>query len=197
MRSNQKSRSNISLFEQFNRRNYVLSKSDRVNWIMFQVFYNGTQSYYSFRPGCGINTRVRRMFAGCHTIEMDFKPVTVITYNEIRLTDNLTVTVIDDPVNPNPKTSTYQALQIDLRRLMFQIFAIEQTNKRLVAQVNALPSGSSKLPVPDAYSFTADIAEGLNDKEFELVLAFCLIIDDMRNYINNEDDDKEDFYDTV
>ncbi len=86
--------------------------------------------------------------------------------------------------------------QINMKPFMFQIFAIEQTKKRLVAQVNAIPPGSSKLPVPDAYAFTVDITEETNDKEFELALILCIAIDDMRDYILDDDDDKEDFYDT-
>ena len=78
---------------------------------------------------------------------------------------------------------------------MFQIFAIEQTKKRLVAQVNAIPSGSSKMPVPDAYAFTVDITEATNDKEFELALILSITIDDMRHYMPDDDDNKEHFYD--
>jgi hypothetical protein len=77
---------------------------------------------------------------------------------------------------------------------MFPIFAIEQTKKRLVAQVNAIPSGSSKLPIPDAFTFTVNITEETQDKEIELVLIFCLMIDETRVFTTDDDDDKEDFY---
>jgi hypothetical protein len=70
---------------------------------------------------------------------------------------------------------------------MFQIFSIEQTKRRLVAQVNAITSGSSKLPVPNVYTFAVDITEETNDKEIELllVLSLCLTIDEMRDFRTN------------
>lgn len=193
MSSYWKSRSNVSLLEQFNRRSYILNKNDRVISDVFRILYNGTQSYYILRLGCH---RVRRIFAGCYTIEMDNIPVSFIHYDELRRTGNMAMTITENPHNSNRTTTIYSALQIDMRRFMFQIFAIEQTKKRLVAQINAMPPGSSKLPTPDAYAFTVDIPEGLNDKEFELTLILCVIIDDMREYTSEETDDKEDFYDT-
>jgi hypothetical protein len=57
-----------------------------------------------------------------------------------------------------------------------------------------MPPDSSKLPIPDAYTFNVDIYEQTNDKEIELVLILCLTINEMRDFRTNEDDDKEDFY---
>lgn len=196
MSSHSTSRSNVNLFEQFNRRFYVLSKNVQVSWDMFRVLYNGTQSYYTFGPGCRMNGRVRRMLSSCHTIKMNNTPVAIIDYDEFRLTGNMTVAIIENPLDPHPNTTTYLAFKIDIRRFMFQIFAIEQTKKRLVAQVNAIPPGSLTMPVPDAYAFTVDIIEVNNDKELELALILCIAIDDMRYYMSNDEDGKEDFYDT-
>jgi hypothetical protein len=136
------------------------------------------------------------MLSTCHTIEIDNRPITVVHDREFRRTGNIKVTIVENPSDPHPDTTIYLALQINMRRFMFQIFAIEQTKKRLVAQVNAVPPGSSKLPVPDAYTFTVDITEETNNKEFELALILCLMIDDMRDYMTDDDDDKEDFYNT-
>ena len=196
MSSYGKSRSNVNLLEQFNRRSYVLSKNDQVNWDMFRISYNGMQSCYTFWPGCRTDRRVRKMLSICHTIETDNRTVSIIDYDEFRRTGNITMTIVENSQDPYASTTIYLALQIDIRRFMFQIFAIEQTKKRLVAQVNAIPSDSSKLPVPDAYEFTVDITEGTNHKEFELALILCIAIDDMRDYIIDDDDEKEDFYDT-
>jgi hypothetical protein len=52
------------------------------------------------------------------------------------------------------------------------------------------------LPIPDAYAFTVDITEETNDKEFEFALILCVMIDDMRDYMPDDDDHKEDFYNT-
>jgi hypothetical protein len=57
-----------------------------------------------------------------------------------------------------------------------------------------MPPDSSKLPIPDAYTFNVDIDEQTNDKEIELVLILCLTINEMQDFRTNEDDDKEDFY---
>ncbi len=84
--------------------------------------------------------------------------------------------------------------QINMKRFMFQIFAIEQAEKCLVARVNAIPPGSSKLPIPDGYTFTVDITEESKNKEIELVLILCLTINEMRDFRTNEDNYKEDFY---
>ena len=189
-------RSNVNLLEQFYRRSYVLNKNDKVSYDMFRVLYNGTQSYYTFSPGCRTYRTVRRMLSVCYTIEIDSTPVAVIHNDEFRRTGNITATIIENPLDPYPNATIYLASQINMRRFMFQIFAIEQTKQRLIAQVNAVPPGSSKLPAPDAYAFTVDITEEINDKEFELTLILCLTIDDMRDYMINDDDDKEDFYDS-
>ena len=77
---------------------------------------------------------------------------------------------------------------------MFQIFYINQTQKRLLAQINAIPPGTSKLPIPDAYEFTVDIAEAENDREIELALIFSVIVNEMRDYRITEDNNKEDLY---
>lgn len=187
--------STVNLHEQLHRRSYVLNKKD-FNYDIFQVLYNGTQSYYTFNPGCRTYRTVRRMLSLCYTIAIDSRPVTVIHNDEFRRTGNITATVIENPLDPYLNTTIYLASQINMRRFMFQIFAIEQAEKRLVAQINAVPPGSSKLPAPDAYAFTVDIAEEINDKEIELMLILSLTIDDMRDYMFNGDDDKDEFYDS-
>jgi hypothetical protein len=130
----------------------------------------------------------------CHTIEIDNRSVAIVHNFEIHRTGNINVTIVENPSDPHSNTSIYLMPQINMKRFMFQIFAIEQTRKRLVAQVNAISPGSSKLPIPDGYTFTVDITDETNDKEIELALILCVIIDEMRDYMINDDDDKEDFY---
>jgi hypothetical protein len=134
------------------------------------------------------------MLSTCHTLEIDNRPVAVIHNREIHRTGNIKVTIVQNPSDPHSNTTIYLAPQINMRRFMFQIFAIELTRKRLVAQVNAILPGSSRLPIPDAYTFTVDVTEETNDKEIELALILCLMIDEMRDYMTDDDDDKEDFY---
>jgi hypothetical protein len=63
-----------------------------------------------------------------------------------------------------------------------------------VAQINAMSPGSSKLPSPDANTFTVDITEEANDDETELALILCVMIDEMRGYVIIYDGEKEDLY---
>jgi len=130
-----------------------------------------------------------RMSSKCNTIEVDNRPIAVVHNLEIYSTGNINVKVFDSDI------MIYLMSDVNLKRFMFQIFAIKQTKKRLVAQVNAIPSNSSKLPLPDAYTFTVDIIEEVTDKEIELILVLCIAIDEMRDYMISEDEDKEDFYD--
>ena len=134
------------------------------------------------------------MPSACYTIEIDNLPVVTVDNSEIRHTGNLNVTIVENPSDPNSNTTIYLMPNINMKRFMFQIFAIEQTKKRLVAQVNAISPVSSKRPVPDAYTFIVNINEETNDKEIELTLILCVMIDEMRDYKLNDDDDKEDFY---
>ena len=134
------------------------------------------------------------MPSACYTIEIDNLPVVTVDNSEIRHTGNLNVTIVENPSDPNSNTTVYLMPNINMKRFMFQIFVIEQKKKRLVAQVNAISPVSSKRPVPDAYTFTVNISEETNDKEIELTLILCVMIDEMRDYKLNDDDDKEDFY---
>ena len=102
-------RSNVDLLEQFNRRSYVLSKDDQVSGEQFRVLYNGTQSYYSFWPGCRMGRRVRKMLSACHTIEIDNRTVSVIDYDEFRHTGNITMTIVENPLDPLTNTTIYLA----------------------------------------------------------------------------------------
>ncbi len=187
--------SNISIPEQFNRRSYVLNKNDQLSWDIFRVLYNGNQSYYTFRRGCDVGRIVRRMSFICHTLdEVDNRSSTIVHNREFHSTGNIKLEILQNASDPHSNTTIYLASQINMKRFMFPIFAIEQTKKRLVAQVNAIPSGSSKLPIPDAFTFTVNITEETQDKEIELVLIFCLMIDETRVFTTDDDDDKEDFY---
>jgi hypothetical protein len=186
----------VNLSEQFNRRSYVLNKTSLFGGEAFRVLYNRTQSYYTLRRGCEIEIKLRmpRMSSKCNTIEIDNRPIAVVHNLEIYSTGNINVTVFENLSNPHSDPITYLMPIVNLKRFMFQIFAIEQTKKRLVAQVNAISPGSLKLPLPDAYTFTVDIIDETNDKEIELILVLCIAIDEMRDYMISEDDDKEDFY---
>jgi hypothetical protein len=152
-------RSIVNLPEQFNRRSYVLNKTSPRGLEVFRVQYNSTQSYYTFRRSCEIDRRVRRMPSMCHTIEIDNRSIAIVHNFEIQRTGNINVTIVENPSDPHSNATIYLMPQINIKRFMFQIFAIEQTNKRLVAQVNAISPGSSKLPMPDASTFTVDIAK--------------------------------------
>jgi hypothetical protein len=63
-----------------------------------------------------------------------------------------------------------------------------------MAQINAISPGSSKLSPPDASTFTVDITEEANDKQIELVLILCVMIDEMRGSVMIYDGEKEDLY---
>ncbi len=184
----------VNIPEQFNRRSYVLDKTSPHSWNLFRVMYNGTQSYYTFRRSCEMDRRMRRMAAMCATIELDNQPVGIVHNLDFYRTGNINVTIVEYPSDPHSNTTIYLMPQINMKPFMFQIFAIEQMKKRLVAQVNAIPPGSSKLPIPDAYTFTVDITEETNNKEIELALILCLTIDEMRDFRTSDDEDKEDFY---
>ncbi len=186
--------SNISILERFNRRSYVLNRNDQLGWDVFRVLYNGNQSYYTFRRSCEMDRIVRRMLFSCYTLEIDNRSVAVVHNREFHRASNIKVTIPQNSSDPHFNTTIFLAAQINMRRFMFPIFTIEQNKKRLVAQINAIPSGSSKLPIPDAHTFTVDITEETNAKEIELVLILCLMIDEMRDYTADDDDDKEDFY---
>lgn len=184
----------INLPEQNNRRFYVLDHNIPHSWDLFRVMCNGTQSYYTFRCSCEVDGRMRGVGSMCSTIELDNRPVGIVHNFDFYLTGNINVTIVEYPSDPHSNTTIYLMPQINMERFMFQIFAIEQTKKRLIAQVNALPPGSSKLPIPDAYTFTVDIPEETNNKESELALILCLTINQMRDFRASEDEDKEDFY---
>jgi hypothetical protein len=185
-------RSNVNMSEQFNRRSYVLNR-DYVGWDVFRVLYNGNQSYYTFRRSCEMGRIVRRMIFTCYTIEVDNRTLAVVHNYEFYRTGNINVTIRQNSSDPHSNTTIYLASQINMKRFMFPMFAIDQTKKRLVAQVNAIPYGSSKLPITDAYTFTVDIIEETNEREVELVLILCLMIDGARDYTNDDDDDNEGF----
>jgi hypothetical protein len=187
-------RSTVNLPEQSDRRYYVLTKTSAHGWETFRVLYNGTQSYFTFWRGCDTIRRVRREFTICHTIAIDNQPVIIVHNFEIQRTGNISVIVPDTVSDAHFKTTTYLMTSINMQRFMFQIFAIHQTKQRLVAQINAIPAGSSKLPVPDANMFTVDITQAENDREIELALIFSVTINEMRDYLINDDDNKEDFY---
>lgn len=194
MAHTQNTPSRINLPEQNNRRRYVLDNTDPHNSNLFRVMYNGTQSYYAFWRGCKLDRRMRRMASMCATIELDNRPVGIVHNFDFYRTGNINVTVVEYPSDPHPNTTNYLMPKINMQRFMFQIFAIEQTKKRLIAQVNTMPPGSSKLPISDAYTFTVDIPEETNRKESELALILCLTINEMRDFTSNDDEDKEDFY---
>ena len=195
MRASADARSIVNLPEQLNRRAYVLRKTSVHASEIFRVLYNGMQSYFTFWRGCESIRRVRRVFDMCHTIALDNQPVVIVHNFEIQRTGNISVVVPDNLSDTHFKTTTYLTTSINMQRFMFQIFAIHQTKKRLIAQINAIPAGSSKLPVPDANMFTVDITEGENDREIELALIFSVTINTMRDYLITEEDNEEDFYD--
>lgn len=186
--------SNVSILEQFNRRPYVLNRNDQLGWDVLRILYNRNQSYYTFRRSCEMDRIVRRMLFSCDTLEIDNRSVAVVHNRKFHHTGNIKVTIPHYSSDPHSNTTIFLASQINMRRFMFLIFAIEQNMKRLVAQINAVLSSSSKLPIPDAYTFIVDIAEKTNEKEIELVLILCLTIDEMRDYTADDDEDKEDFY---
>ncbi len=183
----------FNLTEQFNRRSYVLNKFSLLVWD-FRILYNGTQSYYTFKRHCKIDIILQKLPSACYTIELDNRSVAIVENCEIRRTRNLNVTVIENPSDPNSNATIYLVPNINMKRFMFRIFAIDQTKKRLVAQINAMSPGSSKLPSPDANTFTVDITEEANDDETELALILCVMIDEMRGYVIIYDGEKEDLY---
>jgi hypothetical protein len=89
----------------------------------------------------------------CVTIELDNQPVGIVHNLDFYRTGNINVTIVEYPADPHSNKTIYLMPRINMKPFMFQIFAIEQTKKRLVAQVNAIPLGSSKLPIPDAYTY--------------------------------------------
>ncbi len=184
----------VNLTEQFNRRFYVLYKNNSYGLEVFRILYNGTQSYYTFTRNCDLR-QMSKMSSLCFMIEMDNRQVAIVQDCEIPSIGNVNVTLVENPSDPASPTTIYLMPKIDIKRFMFPIFAIEQIKKRLIAQVNAIPPNSSKLPIPDAYTFNVDISEEINNKETELALIFSVIIDEMRHYMPNDDDNKEDFYD--
>ena len=186
--------SNITIREKFNRTSYVLNKDDHRGWNVFHLLYNGNQSYYSFEKSCDVEKIARTADFSCYTIAADNQSIAVVHNLDFFRTGYINVTIHQNSSDPHSTTTMFLAPQIDMKRFMFPIFAIEQNQRRLLAQVNAVPSGSSKLPIPDAYTFNVDITEGINQKETELVLMLCIMIDNMRDYMIDEYDDKEDFY---
>ena len=187
-------RSAVKLLEQFNRRFYVLNKTHVHGWEIFRIHYNSTQPYFTFWRGCETSRRVRRVSTLCHTIEIDDRPALIVQNFDIQRTGNIDIKVIDTASNIYFNKTTFLMTSMNMQRFMFQIFCINQTQKRLLAQINAIPPGTSKLPIPDAYEFTVDIAEAENDREIELALIFSVIVSEMRDYRITEDDNKEDFY---
>jgi hypothetical protein len=184
----------LNLPEEFSRRPYVLDKNDERSWSVFSVMYNGTHSYYTFRRSCEPGGRLRRMASLCHTLEVDGRPLAIVHNFEFHRTGSINVTIPQNAPDTHSDTIIYLAPEINMKRFMFQIFAIEQTKIRLLARVNAIPPGFPYLPVPDANLFTVDIPEETNDREIELALILSIMFDEMREYSVNEDDDKEDFY---
>ena len=83
----------------------------------------------------------------CGAIELDNRPVGIVHNFDFYLTGNINATIVEYPSDHHSNTTIYLMPQINMERFMFQIFAIEQKKKRLVAQVNAIPPGSSKLPI--------------------------------------------------
>ena len=83
---------------------------------------------------------------------------------------------------------------INTSRFTFRILAVKQTKKRLFAEANVVPSGSSKLAIPSAYTFTVKTVVDTLDRDIELALLLSIMLDDMRKGLMTDEDDKEDFY---
>lgn len=142
-----------------------------------------------------MDRRKRRMLFGCYTVEIDDRPVAIVHNKNFYRTGNIDVVFLENSSDSHSNSTMFLAEQINMKRFMFKIFAVEQNMKRLIAQINAISANSSKLPIPDAYSFTVDINQQTNDKQIEIVLMLCLMIDEMRDYTTDDHDDKEEFYD--
>ena len=56
-----------------------------------------------------MNGRVRRMLSSCYRIEINNRPVAIVDYDEFRLTGNITVAIIENPVDPHSNTSIHLA----------------------------------------------------------------------------------------
>ena len=180
------SRSAVNITELSNKRFYVLDRNIPRSWDRFRLLHNGTHSYYTFRRSCEMSRKVRRLAHMCATIEVDNQRVGVIHNLDFDRTHPIDITIAKDPRNPHSNSTIYFMPQFDMNRFNFQIISIDQTKKRLVAQVYTMPV--------DAYVFNVDIAEEIDDKETELILILCITANEMRDFITTEQDDKEDFY---
>ncbi|UJR24068.1 hypothetical protein I4U23_027036 [Adineta vaga] len=127
-------------------------------------------------------------------MEVDNRSIAIIHDGEFHRTGNLEVVIPHNSSDAHSNFTILLATRFNMKRFMFSIFAIEQNMRRLIAQVNAVSSTSSKLPIPDAYTFTVDITDQTNEEEIELAIILCLMIDEMRGYRGDDDDDKEEFY---
>ena len=186
-------RSNVNISEQLNRRSYVLNRNDQLGWDIFRVMYNGNQSYYTFRRSCEMDILGEKMFHTCHTLEVDNRPVAVVHNLEFHRTGHIKVAILQNASDPHSNTTIYLAPRINMKRFIFSIFVIEDSKKRLVAQINEIPFSSSRLPISDADTFTVNITEETNKNEVELALILCLMIDEMRDYTTDYDRIKADF----
>ena len=187
-------RSTVNVTEQFNRTSYVLEKTFQNGWNIFRVLQNGTQSYYTFRHNCNGQENMIGASQMCDTIEVDRRPVAIVHEWGIRQTGSINVTLVENPSDPRSNKIFYLISNINMSRFMFQILAIEQTEKRLVAEANAVPAGSTKLIIPDAYTFTVDTADDASDREIELALILSVMLDEMREGWVTDEGDREDFY---
>ena len=186
--------SKVNVSEQFNRKSYLLGKANRDGWEIFRVLRNGTQSYYTFTHSCdGIEKMIGASYR-CHRVEVDNRTAAIVHGWGIHQTGTINVTLTENPSDPQSNKTFYLISNINMGRFMFQILAIEQIKKRVVAEANAVSPGSSKLTIPDADTFTVDTADDTSDREVELALIFSIMLDDMRDGGTTGEEDKEDFY---
>ena len=186
--------STVNVSEQFNRKSYHLERTNRHGWKIFRVLQNGTQSHYAFRHGCNGQENMIGAYYRCHTIEVDNRTAAIVREWIIRQTGTINVTLTENPSDPQSNKTFYLIPNINMGRFMFQILAIEQNKKRVIAEANAVSPGSSKLVIPDAYTFTVDTVDDTSDREIELVLILSIMLDDMRDGGTTDEEDKEDFY---
>jgi len=144
-----------------------------------------------------MDKRKRRMSFefDCYTIQIDDRSIAIVHNKYFFRTGNIDIIIPDSSSDPHSNSTMFLAEQINMKRFMFKIFGIEQNVKHLIAQINTISANSSKLPTFDAYSFTVDINEQTNDKQIEIILMLCLMIDEMRDFASDDLDDMEEFYD--
>ena len=182
--------SEVNISEQFNRNSYHIGRTYRDGRKIFRVLQNGTQSYYTFRHNCDGQENVIGASYLRHTIEVDNRTAAIVHEWGIHQTGTINVTLTENPSDPHSNKTFYLISNINMSRFMFQILAIEQNKKRLVAEANAVSTDSSKLIILDACTFTLDTADDTSDGEIELALIFSIMLDDMREGRTPDDEDK-------